>query len=174
MQSSSKRSQTLWVPALCGCAGHRRIEIRLRRRPRADCQRAGNIRTMNITGRSPESSGTSHGNVASHTRGVTSFTLPQITSGGAITWTAGRTKGRHGAIWKERLAAARNAAAGAVRAPAPVSDTLPRQAASGRGLGTPTLACMAAPGGRQQEVNGNQYVASRCLCTPNVVGCRRL
>jgi hypothetical protein len=65
------------VPALCGCAGHRRIETHLRRRPRADCQRAGNIRTVNITGRSPESSGTSHGNVASHTRGESSFTLPQ-------------------------------------------------------------------------------------------------
>src|ERR1700748_922936 len=36
---------------------------------------------------------------------------PQITSGEAITSTAGRTNGRHGVVWKERLTAARNAAA---------------------------------------------------------------
>jgi hypothetical protein len=95
------------------------METLLRRRPRADCQRARNIWTVNITGRSLESSGKLHGNVASHTRGESCFTLPQITSEGVITSTAGRTNGWHGVVWKERLAAARNAAAGAVRAPAP-------------------------------------------------------
>src|ERR1700751_4200959 len=42
-----------------------------------------------------------------HTRGESSFTLPQITSGGAITSTAGRANSRHDVAWKERLTAAR-------------------------------------------------------------------
>ena len=40
-----------------------RVETLLRRRPRAHWQRARNIRAVNTTGRSPESSGKLHGNV---------------------------------------------------------------------------------------------------------------
>jgi hypothetical protein len=108
---------------------------------------------VNITGRSPESCGKLHGNVASHTRGESCFTLPQITSEGAITLTAGRTNGRHGVVWKERFAAARNTAAGAVRSLA--SGFRYSAVVSGfwEKTGHPYL---AAPGARQRGGKENQ------------------
>jgi hypothetical protein len=110
------------VRALPACVGHRRIETLLRHRPErglpAPPQYPDGEHYREIAGKLRE-------NCTAMSfpplPGESCFTSQRITSEGAITSTAGRTNGRLGVVWKERLAVARNAAAtGAVRAPARV------------------------------------------------------